>query len=432
MVLKTGAGQRHSIETDPLTGLGNQLDFLFEAEAWRRRGNPDRIFVIKLDHMRSLNATYGSDRGNRALYKIAEWACKRCDRDNVYRINQTSFALVFSTCALEKGDQFFSSLVADAPHAIHVGGQEIEVSLSFIDYTVGNDGATPEETLERIEYAQDKMRHDETIEMRVDAVVAEELNHKKKLTSYMEDAVKSRRFRTWVQPIYDVRAGTLISGEILCRLTGPNSTMILPGQFIPIAEESRLIADIGKQTVEDVCGFLSSKSHEQLENVSINLSMQQLVNERFVDELEETLALHGINRNQVSLEITERMLVSRDERVINSLSRLRDLGYVFLMDDFGTGFSSIAAVFEFPFGKIKIDKSLVDQGTRDGYETVCELIGMFHRKGHQVVVEGVETAEQASKVIACGADYIQGYYFAHPMPLEDYPSFLNGWQIAMG
>lgn len=420
--------QRNSIETDHLTGLGNQNDFLAESSTWKRRGNPKRIIVIFFDQIRAINVTYGSAQSDHILRDVAEWACEKCLRDNIYRISPTSFALVYPDCTPGEGDRIFASIQKGLPKSLNINGKNLPLSASFIDY-MANDSATPELVLERIEYAHGKMLSIEISTMRVDDRMVKEFEEKKELTAYLENSVKEHRFMAYVQPIFCVRSNTLLSGEILCRLQGPDNSILSPARFIPIAEESRLVTDISRQTLEDVCWFLSNSPNEQAACVSVNLSMQQLMDARFVDELESMLATYNIERGQLALEITERMLVSRDTRVECSIERLRCLGYVFLMDDFGTGYSNIEAMMGFPFEKIKIDKSIVDLGRDDDYESLKTLIRLMHNNGFETVVEGVETKEQAARIIACGADYIQGFFYACPMPLESYTDFLSSWQL---
>lgn len=423
--------QRNSIETDHLTGLGNQFDFLAQRHTWEKQGNPDRIFVVSLDHLQSVNTTYGSIEGDRLLRKVAEWACENCLRDNTYRISPASFALVYPHCPTGEGNQTFASMQRDIPQSLSVNGKKLPLSVSYIDYAV-HDHANPDLVLERIEYAHVKMSGLEMMAFQVDDEVAEEFESKKRLTVYLEHSVRERRFLAYVQPVYDVHTNMLLSGEILCRLQGPDNSIISPEHFIPVAEESRLVADIGWLTLEDVCWFLSKRDDERLSRVSVNLSMQQLMDIGFVERLERLLKTYGIERGRLALEVTERMLVSRDARVENSIARLRDLGYTFLMDDFGTGYSNLETMMNFPFDKIKVDKSIVDLACKDNYESLQTLIRLIHHNGFEAVVEGVETEEQASRIISCGADYLQGFLYARPMPLEDYADFLSSWQLPFG
>lgn len=415
--------QSSSIETDALTGLGNRFAFVSAAGLWTEARRPKRIAVLLIHGLENVNSTYGMAAGDRALIDIAEQARVMCPGGDAFRINATSIALVFSPKDKRTGEEIIEYVRQNLPRTATVEGDELRIPMSVIDYAANLVG-DPSKVVERIEYARDEARRNRISFIRVDDALIAEVESKKRLTRYLEESVELNRFEVWLQPVYNVHDGCLCSAEALVRLQGPKGDFIPPAQFVNIAEDSALIMEIGEQVIRKLCAFVQSHPHLPLKMISINLSLRQLSDSRFPDMLDNAIVSAGIPRSLIALEITERMFAA-DDRVAATLNDLVNRGYRFLMDDFGTGFSNFAAMLDFPFSFIKLDRILLSAAQEDGYDTICTLARLFHHGGYEVVIEGVESEEQARNVIACGVDYIQGFHYARPMPLEQVPDFLK-------
>lgn len=415
--------QSSSIETDALTGLGNRFAFVAAAGTWTEMRHPKRILVLLVHGLEDINSTYGMDAGDRVIIDIAEHAREICAGGDVFRINATSIALAFSHRENRTGEEIAAFVNANLPNEIIVEGDKLRIQMSVIDYAANMVGGAPK-VVERIEYARDEARRNRLSFIRVDDALISEVESKKRLTRYLEESVDLNRFEVWLQPVYNVKDSCLCSAEALVRLKGPKGDFIPPAQFVGIAEDSALIMAIGEQIIRKLCAFVQSHPALPLKMISINLSLRQLSDSRFPDLLDGAIDSAGISRNLIALEITERMFAA-DDRVAATLAELVKRGYRFLMDDFGTGFSNFASMLDFPFSFIKLDRILLAAAQEDGYDTIRTLTRLFHHGGYEVVIEGVETAEQARQVIDCGVDYIQGFYYARPMPLYQVPEFLN-------
>ena len=178
--------------------------------------------------------------------------------------------------------------------------------------------------------------------------------------------------------------------------------------------------------MESVCAFLGNNRDLDISMITVNLAMRQLKDRMTIRRLTEAMDTWGTPADRIGFEITERMLLSRDSAVKSTLKYLQKQGYPFLLDDFGTGYSNFSSVLEFPFSHIKLDKSLLHGEEDESCATIKMLIELFHRNGKKVVVEGVETAEHAEAMKALGADFLQGFYFARPMPVDEYREFIIG------
>ncbi len=189
-----------------------------------------------------------------------------------------------------------------------------------------------------------------------------------------------------------------------------------------MAEKSEVIDELTWVVVHGACDLLQSASVPELRHVSVNLTARQLLQTGITARLLALLSEHGVEPSQIKLEITERTVTENGVLVASVMQEMRECGFEFMMDDFGTGYSNLSSTVSMPFSYIKLDKSLVDGICENGNSglMVSTLIPFFHKVGEKVVAEGVETKELATAAAAFGADRLQGYYFAKPMPADEF------------
>ena len=192
-----------------------------------------------------------------------------------------------------------------------------------------------------------------------------------------------------------------------------------PGEFIPLAEQTGMIDELSWMVLEEVCQLLGSGEVPRLEHVTVNLSMTQLWPD-LPQRMEQVLKRHGARPEQLKLEITERQLLEDTAYAREMMERMARQELRFYLDDFGTGYSNLSCALDLPFQGIKLDRSLMSGVTDDPKRTIIAetLIPLFHRLGLEVVAEGIEVEEQARRVLDCGADCLQGFYYARPMPRD--------------
>jgi len=227
-------------------------------------------------------------------------------------------------------------------------------------------------------------------------------------------------FEVWFQPIQCLSTGKFCSMEALIRLREPDGTLISPGEFIPLAEQTGNIGPITWFVLEEVCRLL--KYNKQLENVSvsINVPMPQLLEKGFVPRFTGIVDQAGIQHRQICIEFTERAILENFRQTLRVMEQLTHEGFRFYLDDFGTGYSNFNCLLQLPFGIIKLDTTLVHavkNGVPD-YTMVRTLTKMFHDRDLVVVAEGIETDEEVQMLTAQGVDRIQGFALARPMPVE--------------
>lgn len=240
----------------------------------------------------------------------------------------------------------------------------------------------------------------------------------------IQNALKNHELQAFYQPQYDALTNKLTGAEALVRWIRPDGSMVMPGSFIPVLEESGAIVDLDWYMLREVCAFLKSQQEQGSRRVpiSVNFSRKHAYEDTFVEQLCKTVDEAGVERKWIVAEITESALVDCADRVKEHINRVKEAGFRIAIDDFGSGLSSLSFVKDIPADVLKIDKSLLDGNCENEKERiVLESIFTFaHRLKLTTVAEGVETREQLGFLRTCGCKIIQGFLFGKPMPQEDF------------
>jgi len=233
----------------------------------------------------------------------------------------------------------------------------------------------------------------------------------------LREALERSELEVFYQPLFDLHRRQVSGFEALLRWRHPVRGMISPAQFIPIAEDLRLINPIGEWVLRRACD--DAASWPEHVKISVNLSPMQFRTEDLVPAVERALARSGLRAQRLEVEITESALLQNNDKVLSTLHQLHALGVRIALDDFGTGYSSLSYLRSFPFDKIKIDQSFVREiGSRpDCLAIVTSVASLARQLGMSTTAEGVETAEQLTELQAAGCDEVQGFYFDRPKPL---------------
>lgn len=254
---------------------------------------------------------------------------------------------------------------------------------------------------------------------RLSSVDVENLRRRKLIEELVRSAVRDNSLSMVYQPIYDIHADRFVSAEALMRMYTEKTGSVSPAEFIRIAEENGAILKLTHFAVESVCKFLSSieSKHLELRWVNINLSAIDCAQENLAARLLEIIRSSGVEPETISAEVTETAFISLPESMLSNLSNLSQAGVTIMLDDYGSGYSNLNRLSSMPLDVVKLDKSLVDNVcTSEPARIVMEnTVSMMKRLNKKVLVEGVETKEQADYLIGLGVDYIQGYYYARPM-----------------
>jgi EAL domain-containing protein (putative c-di-GMP-specific phosphodiesterase class I) len=246
----------------------------------------------------------------------------------------------------------------------------------------------------------------------------------------LRGALARGELRMEYQPIVATGDGQITGVEALLRWAHPSRGLVLPTVLVPLAERSGLITEIGRWVLERACPEQHrwhNRSQADDLTMSVNVSAHQLMSQDYAATVADVLSGSGIDPQLVTLEVTESVFVQDSERALVVLRELKRIGVRLALDDFGTGYSSLNYLRQFPIDVVKIDRGFVADLDHDraSHAIVVAMVAMAHMMGMKVVAEGVETIEQHAELASLGCDSCQGYYFAPPMPADDFATLLR-------
>ncbi len=416
---------------DALTGLPNRLllkDRLEHglASARRSRGHLAVLF-LDLDRFKNVNDSLGHAAGDQLLKEIASrlTTCVR-EVDTVSRLGGDEFVIVLESLQ----DQDDAVSIATKIHAafeqpIQVGNQMLHASASIGIAIYPDDGDSPEMLMQNADTAMYQAKslgrnNYQFFAPFMNAHVRERLD----LENRLRLALDRHEFELYYQPIVDLRSGVIICAEALIRWRNPEHGLVPPDKFIPIAEETGFIVQIGDWVTEQACRDLSAWREQGITppRLSLNLSPRQFRQPGLAARLRASLERHGLAADQFDLEVTESALVDHPDAAARILGELKDMGVGIVIDDFGTGYSSLAYLKIFPIDKLKIDRSFVSDilSDKSDREITLAVIALSHNLGLEVVAEGVELAEQLDFLVRHGCDSVQGYFYSRPLPGREF------------
>jgi diguanylate cyclase (GGDEF)-like protein len=411
-------------QTDSLTGLVNRGAFTSalceRLEAARTEGGQVALFVVDLDRFKHLNDTLGHHAGDLFLAEVGERL--RCDAgpgELVARLGGDEFALISDCADPARRAQTLLDLLTQ-PHLIY--GRTVSPGAS-IGVAVFPDDAPEAGDLQR--FADMALYRVKTQGGRrwsaFDAELRAENLRRRTLETDLRRAIPAGEIEPWFQPVVDARDGRITGVEVLARWRHPEQGLLLPGAFVPMAEELGLIGRIDEAVFEAGCARAAAWVEQGLiEQVSFNVSPRDLLDPSFSRKLIGRLAKTDLPATALTVEITETFLLQDLALSRRHIERLNAKGVRIALDDFGTGYSNLRALMHLPIQTVKLDRSLICDVAKD--PRVAKLVtSMLHAAralGVRIVAEGVEEEAQAIFLRASGCDRMQGYWFARPMPAD--------------
>lgn len=417
--------ESRNVDTDTVTRLPNLNAFMQNAERMRREKQSYQMILVSLRDFGAFNSAHGFYLGNEALYVISAWLEHFFHDGNLYRFGSAVFAGVVPYESEPLADKKIQTLIQTFPQEWKLRDRVYRIDSYFAD-CLAEPTMRPSEIVEQIEYTRGQCKRGGIRYLRLNEQMIAEMNRRKYLFDYLQQAVDRKLFQMWYQPIYCVKTGTYTAAEALIRLRDDSGKFLSPEEFVTLAEENGIMAAIGSMTIQQVYAFLAEIPKIPIPQIAFNLSACMLRSSDFSKTLAELQHKYQIPKEQVTFEVTERIFMEHDLELQEALRQMQQAGCQFLLDDFGTGFSNFSTTMLFPFSKIKLDKSLIWNSELEKFDTVRTLVDLFHRAGKLVVAEGIETKEQADRLIEMGVDFLQGYYFQRPMSPEQFRSFILG------
>ncbi len=427
---------RHLSLHDALTGLPNRRllqDRIEQAIAQARREEwRIAVLFIDLDRFKTINDTLGHGTGDEVLREMARRLKTMLrDTDTVARVGGDEFVIVLPNVrGAEEMAPTTAKLMKHLSEPCWIAGRELHVTPSIGVSFYPEDGDDPQKLLS---HADSAMYHAKAMGRRnvqiYAATMSERLQRRLKLENDLHFAESRGELELYYQPRIDLATRRANGFEALLRWNHPQEGLIEPATFIPIAEESGLIVPIGNWVIGEACRQVREWQDEGLviRSVAVNISARQFFDPGLIYRIRNALRGYGLRPEQLEIEITESTLMENTDATLGMLGELGVLGVKLSIDDFGTGFSSLAYLKRFHVDNLKVDHSFVrDIGTDpDDAAIVRAIISLAQGLQLRVIAEGVETREQFEFLAACGCDEAQGYYFARPMRAADLRAYLQ-------
>ncbi len=414
---------------DPLTEIANRLQFHEALDEALRNLAPSQTLAlhwIDLDGFKTVNDTLGHPVGDALLKSVAK-SLKRAVRKNdiVARLGGDEFAVLQSASRVVRkadAERMAQRLLKEICKPHDLGGQQVSCSASIGIAFAPLHGQTAEQLLKAADLALYKAKAGgKGIAFFYDPDIADDANSRYELQSDLRGALDQNQLELYYQPLVDTENRDVIAFEALLRWHHPLRGMIAPADFIPIAEETGLIVEIGEWALIRACQ--EAVKWPDTIRVSVNLSPIQFERGNLYQAVVNALRISGLAPHRLELEITEGVLLRDEINTRAILHNLRTLGARIALDDFGTAYASLSYLRSFPFDKIKIDRSFVrdlDVGKRKDCEAIIQAVaGLGKQMQISTVAEGIETLDQAQTVTAAGCNELQGFYFSHPVPGSD-------------
>ena len=416
--------QSHRIGVNTLTMLNDKRRFFVELENRIKLKNKFNVFLCRIENYDVINSLYGHSVGDEVLYLFAFGLEKLFPEGVAFHIHSTTFAIVVPDN--HKEERYEKKFLHYASTPIEYQGVQIKLKYSMVSRTCDGE-VNPVTFYEQMTYALHHIQGSDKKYIEYTPELSSAMFREKHIISKIEKVDHDHGFEVWFQPIYSTQKKCFSSMEALIRLRESDGGFISPGEFIPIAEKTGLITPITKFVLHESCRAL--RDNPWLGNIraSINLSISNLMDEGFVDNINQIVDSYGIPHYRISFEFTERVLIEYLDEAKKNMQRLTESGYTFYLDDFGVGYSNFNCVLQLPLRTVKLDMSLTSSSAmqKDNYGLVGILTDLFHDMGLKVVAEGAETDEQVESLIKYGVDGIQGYYYAKPMPINRLRDFLS-------
>ena len=435
---QTEAVVRHLTNHDILTQLPNR-NMLADSLAGliaqaRAKGGRVALMLLDLDRFKNINDSMGHEFGDLLLRTIGNRLTAAMRRtDVVARVGGDEFAIALPDVSTPaEADRVAVKVLAELARPMQLGEREFEISgcIGLCMYPDDADRAS-----EMIRNADTAMYHAKQMgrgsRLFYQDSMSREAREKLDLETDLRRASRQGEFVLHYQPQIDLRTGQMLSVEALIRWNRPHVGLVMPKDFIAVAEERELIAEIGEWTLNAAAEQAGIWDRAGLPpfGIAVNVSASQFHCEGFVDRLAEILRRNHANASRIQLEITEGVIMRDNVATIDILKRLHALGVSLSVDDFGTGYSSLSYLRNFPLDEIKIDQSFVRDMTREegAAGIVRGIVELAHSLKLQVIAEGVESAEQLKRLMALRCDRAQGFLISRPLPAAELGHFMQEW-----
>ncbi len=415
--------------------VGKRVNLLFDKEFLKQVGEylkgvePDTHMIVSMDidNFRLFNKLFGRESGDKLLAYIAESIQSVVDRVGGVAgyFGADNFALI-----MPADMELLMKLRSDIINGIVKYGDNIAILPLFGVYSIKDTTEDVENMFDCAAVALKQAKNSQTGRIcQYNSNMEERIDEEITLLSEIRDAISRGEFTFYVQPQCDISTGKVVGGESLVRWKHPEKGLVSPGVFIPVLEKTGFIAELDKYVWEQVCKWLREwldKGYKPVP-ISINISRIDIFSMDVVEFLKELIQRYNLSPGLIKVEITESAYAESNDKIIKTVKQLRDASFLVMMDDFGSGYSSLNMLNSIAVDVLKLDMRFLDISDSEeerGFGILETVINMARQMKMPVVVEGVETQKQENYLLKMGCRYSQGYYYFKPMPIEDFENII--------
>lgn len=424
MILMYLAIQSDRIEIDYKSGLKTEK---YLERVMTKKLRPCTLTIISVENLGVLQENFGSTEVDNLVYDLVR-SFRLFIRGSFYR-RGSQFMVVSPHGFIDVLERQINSAFAKYKNILDKKGKSSRFEYIAASINLPEDAQNYADAIEILNGLLAKARKEKTsCVVHSNESFINEFRRKKTIIKILERELNpnSTQYQVYFQPIVSIEKNRFVYAEALSRLNDTELGNISPAEFIPIAENNGLIEKLGKVNFEKVCEFIS-KNRDVVKAVSVNFSVYQMINPEIEEFVFGIIEKYGIKPENIIMEITESILIDDFELVRERMEKFVKAGIIFYLDDFGTGFSNFANVIRLPFYTIKIDRSFVLMMEKDAemLKLVKNLISTFKDSNLKILVEGVENLKQDELVKNAGVDYIQGFLYSKPLPMDSYLELLR-------
>ncbi|XKF00483.1 EAL domain-containing protein [Pseudoalteromonas mariniglutinosa] len=431
---KKAESQLHNLSNlDRTTGLPNRNLFFTNLKKLAKKDDHHALLVFDLDNFKKINDSLGHQLGDSLLAKLAMRLNKLTrEQDLFYRLGGDEFALVMSgTNDIHTITRMAKQFLAAIATPFKMAGHELVITSSVGIVLFPEDGNTPELLLKNADTAMYHAKKKGNSYLFFNDTMNRQAVKRLQIENLMRFGLKEDHFEVYYQPKMNIRTGKLDGMEALVRFITPKKGIISPGVFIPIAEETGQIIEIGEVVLNKACRDVKNWIDKGLFNgrVAVNLSAKQFSLPDLTTRIDVILQKNELPSYFLELEITEGTVMDDPQEAIAIMRSLSARGIHLAMDDFGTGYSSLAYLKQFPLNTLKVDKAFIDDMQSErGRNMVDSIVTIAHNLDLHVVAEGVEQAEQITMLEQLNCQTVQGFYYSKPLSQPEFTEFLKTQQ----
>lgn len=410
---------------DWLTDLPNRLEFVNILDKFSQNASDNTVAaLIDLNHFSDINDGLGQEVGNQLLVSVAKRLSQLSDECQLARVGADVFGIIGPSEYINP-----NKIISLFNLPLDAGEQKLPTNVCIGFCTKEHAGSGGVKVLNQINIALNlakKTLDEHFIYYRQE--MENETLWRLGMIRQLRTDFSDNRLELWYQPQLSLATGKVIGAEALLRWRTADGKFISPAVFIPLAEYSGLIIEIGDWVINQACVQINALEARGFGHVSIsvNVSIPQFRRGNFVESIIQATQVHQVEPSKLELEITENILMDDPQVVIDSLVKLKAQGISIALDDFGTGYSSLSYLQKLPLDRLKVDRSFVTDINQEGKSLIAQtIINLGKQMNLKVIAEGIEEIEQQERLIELGCDEVQGFYYSKPIPSDEFLTFLD-------